>query len=40
MVNLLKDNKKRRIKFRSKQEYEQKLNELIGFDERNYIDLY
>ena len=29
-----------RLRFKSKDEYEQKLNELIGFDERHYLNVY
>ena len=30
----------KRLRFRSKKEYEQRLNQLIGFEERDYLDLY
>lgn len=29
-----------RLRFKSKDEYEQTLNELIGFDERHYLNVY
>jgi|SaaInlStandDraft_7_1057024.scaffolds.fasta_scaffold34383_3 hypothetical protein len=28
------------IKFRSREEYELKLNELLGFESRKYLDVY
>ncbi len=34
------DKKKKGLKFSSKIDYEQKLNELIGFEERRYLDIY
>ena len=29
-----------RLRFKSEDEYEQTLNELIGFDERHYLNVY
>ena len=33
-------NKLKKLRFKSKEDYEKKLNELRGFEERNYLDTY